>query len=349
MNSKAYHRIDFVSKIFFVIALVLLSLFYLQSILAPLVFSMLVALVLLPLCQKFESWGIHRILSILLALFLVAAVTVALGILLSSQLNNFLSDLPDMKEKVNKLLEKMFNQVESVFNVSEQEQLSFLRKNSTEMMKSGSKYITTALGATTSFISFVTLVPVYCFLLLYYRDRFRKAFLQMVPQENQDNALKIYGNSKQTIQQYVVGLVLVVGIIAVLNITGLLLLGIKYAFFLGLFSALLTIVPYVGVIVGGLIPFLVALVTKDNSWYAVGVVGMYWFVQIVEGNFITPRVMGSQVNLNALAIIFGLVAGGRLWGLMGMVLAVPIIAILKVICTNIEGLKPFATLLGNKD
>jgi predicted PurR-regulated permease PerM len=142
---------------------------------------------------------------------------------------------------------------------------------------------------------------------------------------------------------------LVILIVAVLNITGLLILGIDYAFFFGALGALLTIIPYVGIFIGALLPILMSLVTKDSAWYAVGVAGIFFFVQILEGNFITPNVVGSKVSINPLVAIVGLILGGMLWGAPGMILAIPFMAVIKVIFDSVEGLRPYGFVLGDSE
>ncbi|MBC7919965.1 MAG: AI-2E family transporter, partial [Ferruginibacter sp.] len=119
------------------------------------------------------------------------------------------------------------------------------------------------------------------------------------------------------------------------------------AFFFGALGALLTIIPYVGIVVGALLPILMALVTKDSAWYAAGVAGIFFLVQMLEGNFITPNVVGSKVSINPLAAIVGLVLGGMLWGAAGMILAMPFLAVLKVVFDSVEALEPYGYLLGD--
>jgi predicted PurR-regulated permease PerM len=135
-------------------------------------------------------------------------------------------------------------------------------------------------------------------------------------------------------------------IIAVLNTVGLLLLGIEYAFFFGALAAFLNIIPYLGIIIGSILPIMMALLTKDSIWYAVGVAGAFTAVQFLEGNFITPNIVGSKVSVNPLAAIVALIFGGMLWGPSGMILSIPFTAIVKVILDNIESLEPFGFLLG---
>lgn len=345
MTEINHKRLDVFFKLSIIIALLLVSLYYLKSLLMPLVFSFLVVLVLLPLCQKLESWRVGRIFSILIVLFMVFVVVLGLVLLMGTQFNRFMADFPDLEDRLQNLMLGAISKIEIAFNVSQQEQLGFLRDNATEFFKTGGKYFSSAVGATTEVISFMGLVPVYCFLILLYREKFKEVSLKLISSEREQRVMDIYTKMRKAVQQYVAGLGLVVLIIAVLNVLGLLLLGIKYAVFLGIFSALLTVIPYVGVFIGGLLPVLIALVTKESMWYPVGVIILYWLVQILEGNFITPRIVGSQVNINALAVIFGLLAGGQLWGVAGMVIAVPVLAVIKVVFSHITSLKPLADML----
>jgi putative heme transporter len=149
------------------------------------------------------------------------------------------------------------------------------------------------------------------------------------------------------IQGYISGLLLVTLIIAALNTIGLLVLGIDHAIFFGILSGVLTIIPYVGIFIGALFPFLMALITKDSIWYAIGVVIVFTVVQFLEGNFITPRITGSKVSINALAAIIALLIGGKILGIAGMILAVPAIGIFKILLSYSQRLKPFVILLGD--
>lgn len=132
----------------------------------------------------------------------------------------------------------------------------------------------------------------------------------------------------------------------ILNSVGLYVLGIKYAFFFGFLAALLNLIPFVGVLIGSLLPALLALVTKDSYWYAVGAIGVMLFVQIMEGNLITPFVVGSRISINPLIVIFMFMLFGKLWGISGLVLALPLTAILKVLLDTIPACKAYCFILG---
>jgi len=182
------------------------------------------------------------------------------------------------------------------------------------------------------------------FLLLLYRNKFKEFFLSIVPDDNEELAWK--KEIEKVTQGYISGLMLVTLIIAALNTTGLLILGIDHAIFFGILSGILTIIPYVGIFIGALLPVLMALITKDSVWYAAGVVMVFSVVQFMEGNFITPRITGSKVSINALAAIIALLIGGKILGIAGMILAVPAIGVLKILLSYSSHLKPFVILIG---
>ena len=148
---------------------------------------------------------------------------------------------------------------------------------------------------------------------------------------------------------YLKGLITVTIIVGSLNTLGLLALGIDYAIFFGFLAAALLIIPFVGILIGSILPIIMALITKDSPMYAVGVAGVFIFVQFLEGNFITPQVVGSKISINGLVAIIALLLGSALWGIAGMALSLPTVAILKVIFDSVPDLKPFGFLLGEPD
>lgn len=125
------------------------------------------------------------------------------------------------------------------------------------------------------------------------------------------------------------------------------LLDIQHAVFFGVLAAVLTIIPYIGIFIGSLLPILFALVTKDSLWYPLGVALVFWFVQFLEGNFITPNIIGGRVSINPFAAILALFFGGMIWGPLGMILSIPVLAIIKVIFDVVKPLQPYGFLLGN--
>ncbi len=135
--------------------------------------------------------------------------------------------------------------------------------------------------------------------------------------------------------------------VATLDTAALLILGIEYALIIGIFGALLNMIPYIGGIVAVAMPMMVALVTKTTPMYAIYVLAAYYFIQLIDNNYIVPKIVASKVKINAFFSIIVVIAGNALWGIPGMFLSIPLLAIVKLICDNIEPLKPWGFLLGD--
>ena len=152
---------------------------------------------------------------------------------------------------------------------------------------------------------------------------------------------------KTVIQRYLTGLVIEAIMVAVMDSVALLILGIDYAILLGIIGALLNVIPYIGGVVAVALPMMIAIATKSTAWYAVYVLAAYYFIQLIDNNYIVPYIVSSKVKINALFSIIVVLAGNALWGISGMFLSIPLLAIVKLIFDHIEPLKPWGFLLGD--
>jgi predicted PurR-regulated permease PerM len=337
-SDQPFNRLDYTYKLFVVVALTITAVILAKDIVVPLAFAGFLAVVMLPLITKMEKRKIPPAISITLVL-LGTVVSVGLIIwLIVDQVVGLLNDLPNLQAKFENFMNQLSGTLRRDFGISTTEQ----NKMAAEFMRSVSLYLGDILLSTTTAISTLVQIPIYIFLFLIYRNKFRDFFLSLVPGDEEFAWKK---DIERVVQGYISGLTLVTLIIAALNCVGLLALGIDHAIFFGILSGVLTIIPYVGIIIGALFPILMALITKDSIWYSVGVVIVFTVVQFLEGNFITPRITGSKVSINALAAIIALVIGGKILGIAGMILAVPGIGVLKIILSHSSRLKPFVILL----
>jgi predicted PurR-regulated permease PerM len=335
---KSFDRLDYIYKVLVIIGLVVTATILCRDIVIPLAFAGILSLVMLPLVKRIErktgtTWAV---VIVLLGSTIVFAV---LGWLLVNQIINLVNDLPNLETKTDDFIEQTSSRVHERFGISTAEQKKMIQ----DFLKSVTTFMGTVLLTTSNTLSTLIQIPIYIFLFLIYREKFRLFFLSFVP----DEQLTWKKDIENVVQGYISGLMLVTLIIAALNTTGLLILGIDHAIFFGILSGVLTIIPYVGIFIGALMPVMMALITKDSVWYAVGVVGVFTVVQFMEGNFITPRITGSKVSINALAAIIALLIGGKILGIAGMILAVPAIGIMKILLSYSPYLKPFVILLGD--
>ena len=321
-------------------------LFILRETLIPLAFSILLAILLYPACAWLERKNVPRIGAILLSILALFTVIVILVYVVSIQIGSFAEELPRISEKADAILDQTLTMGERYLNVSRTQQVSEAKKYLVNALTEGRAFLLSTLVTTTGAISTFVLIPLYIFFFLLYRDFFRmfvhKAVRKVPAGELNALLRKIY----EVIQSYLSGLFLVILIVGVLNSIGLLLLGIPHAIFFGFLAGFLILIPYIGILIGSVLPALLAIVTMDTPWYAVGVIGIMSFVQFLEGNFITPNIVGSKVSVNPLAAIVALFLGGQLWGLSGLILALPVTAILKVLFDAIPSLEPYGFLLG---
>lgn len=324
-------------------------LYTLRDLLIPLCFAAIFAILLYPLCAKLEHWRLPRVLAVVISILVFIVVVGLLLYLVSAQIASFADEIPRLTTKVEQLLEELLSLGERHFNLSRTEQIGQSKRYLLNALGESRKVLMDTVMATTSTLTTTTLVPLYVFFFLLYRDFFRQFIHKVFRSVSRPRLNTLLSRMYEVIQNYLVGLVLVILIVGILNTIGLWALGIEYAVFFGFFAAFLILIPYIGILIGSLLPAFMSLVTKDSAWYSLGVIGMMGLVQFLEGNFITPKVVGSKVSINPFAAILLLLLGGRLWGVSGLILALPFTAILKVLLDASPSLSAFGYLLGEPE
>lgn len=348
MTDTSNRQLDTLAKSTFLIIVILALIHFFKGVFMPFILAIFVSLSLLPLCRLLERWRINRVLASIIALILLITVILTLGLVTYSQLASFIRDLPDLTEKFQIMIADFSKTITSYFDITKERQEEIYRNGLARIAAQGGAIATGTFNALGGFLQFMATVPVYVVFMLIYRRHMRVFVQKSSSNFSRPNNMDIMDRVSGSIQQYVKGMMIVVSIVAVLNVTGLLILGLDYAIFLGIFSALLTVIPYIGIFIGAAIPIIVAFITKDSLFYPVAVLGIYVLIQFLEGNFITPNVMGKTVDLNPLAVIVSIVIAGYIAGILGMILAVPIVTMIKIVCAHVDGLKPIALLLGNE-
>lgn len=320
-----------------------------KALFIPFAISILLAFLLHPFFQWLHRSGIRRGIASLLSIILIVIFMGIVIFFLSSQINKIVRDLPAIGDKFDLLVEKVHVFLEDRLGVEQQTQTQYFRDSINNTIKNSSKYLSNTVSATADFFTSFVLVVLSLFFLLYYSRFFKDFFYRLIQKEGHEKMEHIFIKGESVVRSYIFGLFIVIIIVGTLNTIGLAVLGIEYALFFGVLASLLTVIPYLGIFIGSLLPILYALLTKDSLWYPVGVAAVFWFVQFLEGNFITPNIVGSKVSLNPFAAIVALFIGGAIWGPAGMILFVPYLALLKVVFDVIEPLEPYGFLLGNPD
>lgn len=315
-----------------------------KDILLPIIYATIIAVLLNPLVNYFVTIKINRLVAIFIAVTLALIVVVSVVYIVLVQISSFSDSFPEFKQKFNLLITDSIHWISKTFTINidaihkwiaetEQEEISNFQIGE-KITRIGQLMVT------------IMLLPVYMTLILYYKPLFLDFILDVFDTKHHKTISEILTNAKSIIQSYLTGLFFEIIIIAVLNTTGLLLLDIKYAILLGIMSAFLNVIPYLGGIIGAGIFMMIALVTKTPI-YMLYVLILYSIIQFIDNNYLVPKIVASRVQINAFISVIVVLIGGALWGIAGMFLSIPITAIVKVIFDHIDSLKPWGFLLGN--
>ncbi|HEY5462857.1 MAG TPA: AI-2E family transporter [Hanamia sp.] len=318
-----------------------------QNILIPFAFAVLLTVLLLPVVTFLESKKINKVLSIGIAILLAIGFVVGIFYFLSSQIASFVKDVPSLKQHLNEHAIAMQNWIKNKFNVSFTQQDQYLNEQTDKLKETGTGYIKTTFFSITEAVLLLILIPIYTFLLLYYQQHIRNFLFIVFKKDNATEVQSVISKSKIMIRSYMVGLLIEMAIVATANSTGLLILGIKYAIFFGVLSALLNIIPYIGMFTATLFTILVTLTTSSSSSDIVWIIVIFYGIHILDVNILMPKIVSSRLRINALISILGVIIGGALTGISGLFLSVPAIALIKIICDHIENLKPWGMLMGD--
>lgn len=317
-----------------------------QSIIVPLIFSTLFAIVLNPFVNFLCKKGLNRVLSISIALLVAIILVFSLMYFLSTQASIFTQTFPQFKIKFNGLVVDASHWVTTHTSIQQAKIDAWLAKAQSDGLKTGAAYLGNSLGTVTSMLVLLFIIPVYIFMILFYKPLLMGFIAKVFPQSKHGVVLEVLQQTKSLIQSYLIGLLVEALIVAVLNSVGLMVIGIQYAILLGVIGALLNVIPYIGGVIAVAMPMLIAFATKSPS-SALFVLIWYVVVQFFDNHYIVPAIVASKVKINALVSIVVVLIGGALWGVSGMFLSIPITAIIKVVFDRVEPLKPFGFLLGD--
>lgn len=350
MNQNDFRELPFYIKFTFKLLMILLLGFLLtygQNIIVPFIFSILLAILLLPFTNFLEGkLRVPKSIANLTAVIFALIIIGGLIYFFSHQIAGFLTDIPSIKDHLQLHYETLQNWIQQQFHISMKQQSVMLNNATDNVKSSGSAVIEETFFTITQTFFFIIMIAIYTFLILFYRHMIKEFIIEVFNKDHEPEVKEVLLESKEIVQKYMVGLITEMGIIAVLNTGVLLIIGVKYAVFLGILSAVLNIIPYIGIFSGIIFTCLITLTTSTQLSDIVWIIVSFEVIHFIDANFLMPRIVGSKVKINALVTIFGVVIGGTLLGLSGIFLALPGIAILKIIFDRIEELKPWGKLMG---
>jgi len=336
------------ASIFLVGFIALLSILYIaQSIFIPLVFAIIIAITLHPFVNFLVKKRINRVVAITIALILTFIVIAAFAELLISQASKFSETWPLLVDKFTNIFNQIVDWISQYFDIKHYKIKAWITKTQGDILNSSSAAIGQTIMVIGNGLINVFLIPVYVFMILFYHPILIEFIHRVFGSSDQNQVSEIVSQTKTVIQRYLVGLIIEAAIVATLDTSALFILGIDYAILLGIIAALLNVIPYIGGIVAVALPMAVAVATKSSGWYAIYVLIAYYLIQLIDNHYIVPYIVASKVKINALFAIIIVLIGNALWGVAGMFLSIPILAILKLIFDHIEPLKPWGFLLGD--
>ena len=343
-----YPAIVKITIILFFLILLIFALMEARNFLYPIFFAILLAYLLYPLASFLEKHQVPRILANLISIILGIVIIAGAVFFVYSQIRIFVEDFPTLRRQALANVDTLEKWIEETFGVSSREQHEWVRDRISEFFESGAKFFGDAFTATTSTLAKAGLMPVYVFFMLYYRNKFKEFILQLVPNEKHQKTEKILSDVSFVTERYMGGVFVVVLILCILNSIGLMIVGLKYAILLGVISALFNFIPYFGTLIGGIVPLFYTLVISPHPEKAVGVIIFFIIIQFTENNILTPNITGGNVQLNPFITILSIIVGGMIWGIPGMFLIVPFLAMFKIFCEYVDGMQPYAFLLGTR-
>lgn len=330
-----------------VILIGLISLFFilnlLQTILVPFTFACIIAILINPLSKLMER-KMPRSIAIFCAILIALAAVCGIIYFLSRQISTFSEAMPALKAKFLMIATQAEQWINLQFGIAINTQLDMIKT----ALQGSQAYVGQTVNTILSGVSVLILIPIYIFFLLYYKPLILDFIFQAFAEKHSLRVAEVLAETKTAIQSYIVGLLIEMVIVSALNSVALLILGVKSAILLGVIGGILNLIPYLGGIVAILLPLLMVTVSRDGYYTQLAVLASYLLIQLIDNNVLVPQIVSSKVKINALFSILMVLGGGMLWGYSGMFLAIPIVAILKIIFDRVDGLKPWGHLLGTQ-
>jgi predicted PurR-regulated permease PerM len=335
---------------FFLLAIILVFYILIQArlFLYPIAVAVLFTYLLYPFTNWLEKHRFPRIIAILISLILLLGIIGAAGVFIYRKIGGFMDDFPAFRSKALENIDILELQISKLVGIENLSIPAFVRDRVSALFDTGSDFLNKVFSATAGTVFRLGIMPVLIFMLLYFRTKFAYFILKLVPQEKQMVTIKVLREVSTVASRYMGGMLTVVFVLCIINSSLLYLLGLKYAIILGVIAGIWSFIPYFGTIIGYAFPFVFAFLTGDSPNMALKVLLIYIIVHFTESNIITPNIVGSYVNLNVFIIILGMIAAGLVWGLPGMFVIVPFLAMLRVMCEHVESLQPYVYLLGTK-
>ena len=313
-----------------------------KDFLIPLSIAGMLATLFLPFCKWMERKKMPRSLAVFICMMVLISALLSIGFMLGWQINELANDIAIIKERALESAEKIQQYIFDHFGITKSEQTQIIKNQQATL----TNMISSMAGSITSVFSSLVVVLMYVFLLLYYRTHLKNFLLKLSAPANREASEEVILRSTHVSQQYLVGMSKMIFLLWVMYGIGFSWLGVKNALFFAILCGLLEIIPYIGIIIGNLLTVLVSIVNGADVSLVLGILIVYGSIQLFQGWVLEPLILGPQVKINPLFTIIAIVLGELIWGVPGIILAIPLTAIVKIICDHIDSLKPYGFLIG---
>jgi predicted PurR-regulated permease PerM len=338
------------NQVLLFIALLFAFLYFGSPFLIPFVFGIFFTTLITPLGRFFENrLKFSRMIASLVSTFILFIAAGSILFLLVYQINQFVSDFSELREHIESFIKDIQKRIASITNISESKQDEIWEERSQQIMETVEPTVAGIFGSILSTFGNFLLMLIYVFLLLLYRKKFVEFAMMYSQNKDKSEVKEVLRQTSGIAYLYLIGRIKVMSLLAVMYIITFLLFGLPYAILLTLFGALITIIPYLGPLLSGVLPVLLAAIFFDDIKKVVFFAIVVLTIQLVESYVLEPLIMGKQIQLNPLVVIVMIIIGGMVWGLAGMILFVPIFAMFKIISGHISALKPVGFLIGDSD
>ena len=331
-------------RILIVLFGVIAGLYLAKPFLVPIAFAGLLSMLFIPLSERLErkmNRGFAALISILIFLGVLAGIIA----LVSWQISDLTTDAGQIEKRIGEILQKLRQTIVDKLGISEKSQQELIKKQSSQggIGSVVTSFMASLAGIITSFV----LMLVYIFLFMYLRTHLKNFVLKVVSHDQKQHAGQTIKKASKVAQKYLTGLALMIVSLWIMYGFAFSIISVKNALFFAILCGLLEIVPFVGNITGTLLTIMMVITQGGGNEMIIGIIVTYFTIQFFQTYILEPLVVGSEVNINPLFTILGIVAGEMIWGIPGMILAIPVLGILKIIFENIPSLTPYGYLIGN--
>jgi predicted PurR-regulated permease PerM len=331
-------------------AIIFICLYYASSVVITLIFAILIAFVLDPGVVLLERIHVPRWLGSLLMVLLALGLVYLLIYVVYDRAATFIEDIPRLATRIKEVVEHIQSVIthlrQSTTSIMSPSQETGLPAVRLQQESGWTNFLLRGIGSIYAFTVTVMFIPFLVFFMLTSKSHLYSSTLNLFAEEHRQQVEDILRSVSEMIRQYVFGNFLVAIISMGLITPVYVLIHLHYAFILAGISAILDLIPYIGVALATLPPLLVALMQFNQATPIIVIAVTVSVVHFISVNLLTPKLVGGRVRLNALSVTVAMMFWGWLWGALGLVLAVPITAALKAVCDNIPSLKPVGTWLG---